>query len=328
MPRLSVSLLGPFRATLDGQPLAGLESDKVRALLAYLMVEWERPHRREELAGLLWPERPESVARQDLSQAFSNLRRATHDRTASPPFLEISREALRFNKASDHDLDTSTFLALLDGCAEHLSRPEPHCPQCLANLGQAADLFAGPFLQGFSLQDCPAFEEWMLLQQERFQQLALRALQRLSAWHSRRGGAERAIAITRRWLELDPWQELAHRQLMGLLARDGQRNAALEQYEACRAVLARELDIEPEVETQQLYAAIRDGTLAAGSVVLPSPADLPLPMLPLLGREGELAEIEACLGEPDCRLLSLVGPGGSGALDQGVGGGPNGQRKD
>jgi predicted ATPase/DNA-binding SARP family transcriptional activator len=312
MPRLTVSLLGPFRASLDGEPLTGLESDKVRALLAFLMVESECPHRREELAGLLWPERAEAVARQDLSQALSNLRRITHDRTACPPFLNISRHEIGFNPASDYALDTLTFLSLLGGCANHLYHPQSYCPQCMANVAQAAELVVGPFLSGFSLKDCPAFEEWMLSRQERFQQLAVQALQRLSAWHGRCGGTEQAIAYTRRWLELDPWQERAHRQLMGLLARSGQRNAALEQYEVCRAVLARELGIEPEAETQRLYAAIREGSLAAGSAALPTTLEMPALMLPLLGREDELAEIEACLKEPDCRLLSLVGAGGSG----------------
>ena len=53
MSRLDIMLLGPFQATLDGKPLTGFHSNKVRALLAYLAVEADRPHHREVLAGLL-----------------------------------------------------------------------------------------------------------------------------------------------------------------------------------------------------------------------------------------------------------------------------------
>ena len=54
--RLTLSLLGPFEATLDGYPINKFESAKVQALLAYLVVEADRPHRRDALAALLWPE--------------------------------------------------------------------------------------------------------------------------------------------------------------------------------------------------------------------------------------------------------------------------------
>ena len=69
MARLSIELFGPFQVTLDGEPVIGLRTDKVRALLAYLAVESDRPHRREKLIGLLWPGYPESSARRNLTQA-------------------------------------------------------------------------------------------------------------------------------------------------------------------------------------------------------------------------------------------------------------------
>jgi DNA-binding SARP family transcriptional activator len=59
MAHLLLALLGPFQVTLAGEPVTSFESDKVRALLAYLAVEADRPHRRESLAGLLWPDWPE-----------------------------------------------------------------------------------------------------------------------------------------------------------------------------------------------------------------------------------------------------------------------------
>ena len=57
---------------LDSQPIAGFESNKVRALLAYLAIETDRPHSRDELVGLLWPEQPDATARANLRQALAN----------------------------------------------------------------------------------------------------------------------------------------------------------------------------------------------------------------------------------------------------------------
>ena len=50
MSRLSLYLLGPFQAVLEGRPVVGFRSDKARALLVYLAVEADRPHSREPQA--------------------------------------------------------------------------------------------------------------------------------------------------------------------------------------------------------------------------------------------------------------------------------------
>ena len=99
MAHLSLSLLGPFQVTLDGQPVTGFRSNKVRALLAYLAVEADRTHRREVLAGLLWPDWPDRDALSNLRYALSNLRRVIGDRQAEPSFLLITRDTLQFNTA-------------------------------------------------------------------------------------------------------------------------------------------------------------------------------------------------------------------------------------
>ena len=79
MPHLAVRLLGGFQVELDGEAVYAFKTDKARALLAYLVVESARPHRRETLAALLWPDRPDAVARANLRQALSYLRQALRD---------------------------------------------------------------------------------------------------------------------------------------------------------------------------------------------------------------------------------------------------------
>lgn len=282
MARLSIRLLGPFQVTLDGEPITGFESDKVRALLAYLVAEPDWPHRRETLAGLLWPDYPERSARANLRRALANLRKVIGDHQARPPFLHISRQTVQFNSASDAWCDVTEFTRLLDA--------KGPSPQTLRQLEDAMALYRGSFLEGLSVGDSAAFEEWALLKREQLQRRALAALHRLAAHYRERGEYERALPYAWRQVELEPWQEQAHRQLMRLLALNGQRGAALAQYEACRRALAEGLGVEPAAATTRLYEQIRDGEVAPPSprpelASLAEP-DTPAPPPPARPRPG------------------------------------------
>jgi predicted ATPase/DNA-binding SARP family transcriptional activator len=318
MAYLSLSLFGALKVVLGETSITSFESDKVRALLVYLVVEADRPHRREALAGLLWPDQSERAARHNLSQALFNLRQAIGDATATPAFLLITRTTVQFNLTSDYWSDTAVFSALLASCDHHRHRELHTCTACTHRLAEAVDVYRGDFLAQFSLSDSNGFEEWALLKRERLQHLALQAFTNLATYHERRGAYEQAQHFTLRQIELDPWREAAHRQLMRTLTLTGQRNAALAHYERCRQILAAELSVEPEAATKMLYERIRnaEGDLLAAEELfaLPSsrPHNLPPQLTPFIGRERELAELADLLGNSDCRLITIVGPGGIG----------------
>ena len=269
MARLALSLLGPFEVTLDGVPVTALDSLKARALLAYLAVEAGRPHSRDLLAKLLWPGWPDRSARTNLHNALANLREAIRDPEAAPPHLLIARETIQFDPDSDYWLDVATFRALLE--AEHPAAPR---------IEDALTLYRGPFLEGFSVGDSAPFEHWALQVREQLKRQVLAALERLAAQHKEQGEIGRALVHTRRQVELAPWQEKAHRSLIRLLARNGERSAALTQFEACRRLLKEELDVEPAEETTELHRRIRDG-LAQGPS--PTPLQDTAPLVPPTG---------------------------------------------
>ncbi len=101
MGRLSLSLLGGFHAELNGEPVTTFESNKVRALLAYLMVEADRVHQRSMLAGLLWPDHTEAEARTNLRHVLRQLRQSLSDHAASVPLLMTSKQTVQINPTSD-----------------------------------------------------------------------------------------------------------------------------------------------------------------------------------------------------------------------------------
>jgi DNA-binding SARP family transcriptional activator len=172
MAQLSISLFGSFRVALDGEPVTGFVSDKARALLAFLAVEAERPHRRESLVGLLWPEYPEKSARANLRNVLANVRQVIGDRKADPPFLSIERQTIQFNPEADAQVDVTAFTEGLELASASL----PSHAETIQELEAAVALYQGGFLEGFSLPDSSAFEEWALLKREQLQRQALEAL--------------------------------------------------------------------------------------------------------------------------------------------------------
>lgn len=284
MALLAISLMGPFEVALDGQPVSWFQSDKVRALLAYLAVEAATPHARHALAGLLWPDVPDSCALHSLSQALCNLRNVLHDQTAPAPCLLVTPHTIQFDRHGDHWVDVAEFGRLVDwgtgrlverdvaatvkladsetGTSQqrdqspsHLVTLSPHLPA----LHQAVALYRGPFLEDLALADGAGFEEWAVVQRERLHRLVLETLIRLATIHEETGDVEEALGCVWRQLELAPWLEEAHLQAMRLLANAGRRSEALAQYSLCRRLLASELRVEPAGATTRLYEQIRDG---------------------------------------------------------------------
>lgn len=310
MSRLSISLLGPLQVTLDDELIVDFATDKVRALLAYLVVESGRPHRREKLAGLLWPEQSQQKARQNLRKTLARMRQVIgDDQEIAVPFLLVSRETLQFNAESNYWLDVAMFTDLAKTCKEHRHRHQGTCLLCMRRLAQMTELYRGDFLDQFFLKDSESFEEWSMLTREWLHRAAVDALAHLARYHERRGEYSQARAYAWKQVELDPWREESHRHLMRLLALDGQRSAALTQYQTCRRSLADELGVEPTSETTSLYEQIRADEPLSPPIF---PHNLPPSPTPFVGREDELEDLVKLLADPDRRLLSLVGPGGIG----------------
>src|SRR5512135_2477040 len=190
MTALKLDLLGAFQMTLPHGSIARFESDKTRALLAYLAVEADRPHRRDALIGLLWPDDLEETARHNLRQALFNLRQAIGDPAAQPPYLHIARDEIQFNTASDFTLDVASFNAHLAATANHTHSRLDACAVCAPRLQQAVDLYRGKFLQEFFLEDSAEFEEWAVARREELHLRALDALTDLASYYEQHGDLE------------------------------------------------------------------------------------------------------------------------------------------
>ena len=284
MAPVKVMLLGPPRVERDGVAVA-FDTRKALALLAHLAMV-ERPRPRDVLAELLWPEHDAEHARGALRRTLSALRSAV-----GAGAVEATRDRVALVRGPELEVDVDRFRA--DAAA---GRTE-----------SAAERFRGEFLEGFGLRDSPAFEDW-----QRGEADALR--RELAAVLARLVEATGDIAHARRWLELDPLHEPAHRALIRLYARHGDRAAALAQYRECVRTLSRELGVPPLAETTELYEAISQGTLEAPSAPPPAPARPEPRSAPLVGRTAEwsaLVDRWATVGR-DGRVAVIEGEPGIG----------------
>ena len=290
---IQLRLLGPLEILVDGAPAPPrLRWRKHAALLACLALRAARPHSRDRLVALLWPDKPDADARHSLNEAVRVIRRAAGaaaivsgvgDLRLLPGFVETDADAM----------------------ARHLAGGAP---------AAAAELIRGQFLEGFALGDSSEFEQWLDAERRMWNARMLEALVSASReeWH--RGNAAAAADLARRAVALDPASELATQRLMEALALAGDRAGALVAHAELESAL-REFGTDPGPGVRRLAGLIRAGTLRPDGRADSTVPDGPR-RLRLVERDAQLAALSSAWS--DCRsgrrsaLLLIVGRDGSG----------------
>jgi DNA-binding SARP family transcriptional activator len=293
---LDLLTLGGLRIMLDHERVENLRSRTAEALVVYLVCQG-RPLAREWLAEFFWPERPPEASLGNLRVALHRLQKTL------APYLVVTRKSVSLRDENLPYLDGADFERLLGE----------------GRSSEALGLYHGDFLSGFYLPGSPAFEEWASSERERLRELALAAYQELTLEHAARAQTDEAIRFARGLLQLEPFHEPTQRLLVHLLAQSGRRQAAIEGFERYRTRLEDELGLEPDAETLALLERVRHGlsdevtSLDHAGAPLPAPQlNFPLVVTPLVGRQAELAALQTRLAHADCRLVTLIAPGGMG----------------
>lgn len=223
-------------------------------LVAYLALNRTRANSRDCLSGLFWGDEPVERSKACLSTTLWRLRRALEPDDGSRGTYILSSggdSTVGINTANIAWLDVAALeesvRPLVGSQAGSLGQPE------IDRAERAIVACAGSLMDDF-------YEDWVVAERERVRCLRQDGLARLVTIHHRRGAFDRAISCARSLLQEDPLREDTHRELIRLYSETGQRVMALRQFESCRAMLIKELGIEPMPETQHLAAAAAAGT--------------------------------------------------------------------
>ena len=304
---LKIQVIGKPTLVLNERPVGPALGQKLRSIIWYLAIE-NRKIDREKIAELFWPEKESEKQRANLRQSLTRINKQLDG--------VIVREEGCIYLKQDASVTVDLF-RLTTGSADISTTDQAEWLQSIGlNLLDGCDSFYLGELQG-----------WLRDQRSNCSVRLGRCFAEYAHEMHSCGELQHAIALCRRWLSLDICNESAHRLLMQALADDGQRHAALVQYENCRQILIEELGARPGSDTYETYRQIHESC---------TPNSAPLDVLQenrtneiqpsagphntewfhrgahLFGRDASIEAVLDLLNDRACRLLSLQGPPGIG----------------
>lgn len=291
MPTLRVYLFGKFCVRRDEQVLDGFDARKVQELFCYLLLHRDHSLPRETLASILWPDTTTVQSKKSLRQALWQLQSAlgSHNESVSDRVLLVEPEWIRLNSEADFWLD----IAVLENAFQLVQKVPGHelDTQQAQILQDAVQLYQGPLLEGW-------YQDWCLYERERLQSMYLAMLDKLMGYCEVRRDYETGLLYGMRIMCYDRARERTHRRLMRLHYLNGDRSAALRQFEQCAAALEEELNVSASKGTVALHEQILADQLEEPRPIL-APAEISLEISEFLlpGILNCLLQLQAALSD-------------------------------
>jgi DNA-binding SARP family transcriptional activator len=282
-PGLEVRLLGPLEVSVNGRPVT-LTARRLRTLLAVLAMSAGKSVSVDRLAAAVWEADPPDNARRTVQTYVTRLRSTLG---AESIITEPSGYVLQ--AGADH-VDALRFLRLLDAAAEASDTWAER-----ASLTEALALWRGTPFEGVRSGWLEESESTRLV--ERY----LAAVERRTDLDIVEGRHGDLVAELCELTARHPLRESLWARLLTVLDRCGRQAEALERYETIRSRISDELGVDPGAELRgihsDLLAGRRPDPTNEGSPVfagqMPRPPAPPAPTRPFVGRESELARLQA-----------------------------------
>ncbi|MFD4355756.1 BTAD domain-containing putative transcriptional regulator [Nocardia sp. NPDC058518] len=299
-------VLGPLAVWTDDGQAVRVPELKVRVLLGALLVEPGRIVPADRLVEDLWGTALPTNPAGSLQTRASQLRRVLGDAEAGGRELLVSRSPGYVLEVAAGAVDSQVFQQLL-----HQARATDETDTRATLLAEALALWRGEVLADLADHD---FARIPVL---RLEEQRLTAVEELAQARITLGEHDRVAGELGELTALHPLRERLRAAHMLALYRSGRHGEALDSYRRLREHLAEELGLDPSPELAALHRAVLEQDPALGAPVRPAPTApvtprpaLPVPATSLIGREDDLAAIDALIHAE--RLVTLTGPGGVG----------------
>ena len=249
MPKMSIQLFGKLSVRHDGFIINGFEARKVQELFCYLLLNRHHTISRESLANLMWSECTTAQAKKKLRQTLWRLQCAlnSQSKTTRDQVLLVEPKWVRINEEADLWLDVAIFEKTFE-FVQSLTGQELDAQKVQA-LQKAVELYQDPLLEG-------CYDDWCLYEREQLHNMYLVMLEKLMVYCEIHKDYDVGILYGMRIIYWDKARERTHRQLMRLYYLNGDRAAALRQYEQCITILDEELGVKPSKRTISIYKQI------------------------------------------------------------------------
>ncbi len=288
-----IRLFGAVQFTSEGKPVRGINSNRLRSLLAFLVLRAEAPQSREQLAALVWPDSDAGQARTNLRQLLHHFRRALPEKCA---LLISAGDSLQWRRSPDCFVDVYEFDRALEQAAQAGREGDTAAER--AALKAAVDICQEDLAREL-------YDDWLVPLREHYRQQLAYALGKLAILFESDGDYEAAIRYAERLVAQDVLRESHHQLLIRLHIANHDRAGALRAYHQCMRVLRKELAVDPDPVTRQLYqCALKSsapGSSKRGGVQLRA-AGSP----PIVGRERELKVLMDCWRSVERGTSSLL----------------------
>ena len=301
MKPIRIELLGQLRITLGKDLLTSVNTNRMRSLLAFLVLHNDVPQSREHLAYLLWPESSEAQARTNLRQLLHNLRRAL---PVDCSLLVADNHTVHWKPDKSCAIDVMEFKAAVQAAA---GAKESDLAAAREYLDEAARLYQDDLLPDL-------YDEWLEPTRTQLRQQFADVLSRLAGLLKTLGDYPAGLLHATRLVALDPLRESYYQTLMRLHLHNHDRSSALRVYHQCMRTLQRELGVSPGKPMQEmLKEALKSEELPAAPAELPPyAATKPLPMV---GRRMEWERLQDCwrrVTEGEAHFALIMGDPGIG----------------
>jgi len=221
----------------EQQNIEKLFGKRAKHLVTFLLYYHKKSISREQLIEIFWPYHAHHAAKNNLNVTIHSIRKCYQFspniiiQTDCTQLEKLHREA----KAITRNLDKSN---------------------AINELQNIISLYHGDFIESM-------YEPWVEKRRENYREIYLYALNQLSEYYFQNGQYLEAIKYYKLMLEKDNCMEEIHRKLMLCYHKLGRQSKVIRQFQYCKKILEKELELSPTLETVALLSALRQSSAAS-----------------------------------------------------------------